>query len=159
MNKIGYLSTLSLLAISLLIVNPASAHPGGKGFDSERPQSQGMFRDKHHRGGPLGYVKHIMRSLDLSDEQKEQIDQIVESAQPAMSETVDEMRLQRQKIHALVSAETFDREQIEVAAEAQSQLMKRMIVEGAEIKASIFEILTSDQRDQIRQKMEKRRGF
>lgn len=158
MNKTGLFSTISLLTVSLLFTNPVFAH-GGMGYDSERPHQKSMFRGKHHKGGPLGYVKHIMRSLELSDQQREDIEQVVEEARPGFTEIMEAMRSQRQEIHELVTADSTDMAAIEAAAEAQSQLMKQMIIEGAQTKTAIFQILTKDQRNQLRERMEKRRGL
>lgn len=157
MNKSRLFSTIPLLAISLVFTNPVFAH-GGMDFDSERPHHKSMFHGKHHKGAPFGFVKQIMRSLELTDQQRGEIEQIVEEARPEFKDIMDAMRAERGKIHDLVTADSTDMAAIEAAAEIQSQLMKQMIIEGAQTKSAIFQVLTEDQRNQIREKMEKRRG-
>lgn len=159
MIKTRHLCATSLLAACLSIGGPAFAHGGGDmDYRGDCEHKRGWFKGKHH-GGPMGRIKHMIHHLDLSDEQRDQVYAVMDEARPKFRGLMDEMREQRKSFRDLAIADEFDPKDAEAAAEAQSELMKQMMLTGAQVKADIFEILTPEQREEVKERMQKRRRF
>lgn len=155
MKSTHYLCSASLLSTLLFFGSPTFA----QGNMSDKPDcghERGWFKGKRQEHGPVGRIQHMLKPLDLTDEQRDKIETIIDTATPKFKGMMDEMQTQRKRLHVLAMADDFSADQVESAAEAQAQLMKQMILEGAQLRASVFDQLTSEQREEIKQHMQKR---
>jgi periplasmic protein CpxP/Spy len=125
---------------------------GGHGM----PFCHGMSKDDHKAHMEF-VVDRMLNKVDATDEQKEEIDAILDEA----FETVDEKRAEHEAKHeefkALLTAETIDREALEamrgealVHFDEGSAMFLDVIVE-------VSEVLTVEQREQLAEMIEERR--
>ena len=154
-----HLCSTSLLTACLCMSGPTFAQGGDMDYRSDCQQERGWFKGKRHHGGPIGRIKHALHKLDLSDEQRDQVYVVIDEARPKFRDLMKDMRDQRKSFHELAMADDIDNRKIETAANAQSELMKRMMLEGAQVRADIFKVLTPEQREQVKKQMEKRRRY
>lgn len=117
------------------------------------------FKGKHHAEGPVGMMKHMLNRLDLTDQQHTQIYALIDAATPQLRDLMRDMKKQRKALHDLAMAEPLDQAAIEMAADQQAQLLKQMILQGSQLRSSIFALLTPEQREEVTQRMQKKRRF
>ena len=145
----------SVLAALLCLSSPSFAH-GHMGDKPGCGHERSWFKGKDH--GPAGHLKHMLKRLDLSDQQREQLNTLFDAQAPKFRDLMTSMREQRQSLHELAMQDNFSPEQVASAADAQAQLMKQMILTGAELRAAAFELLTPEQREQVKQRMQDRKS-
>lgn len=150
-----YLVGSALLASSLLIGGTALAHKdrdgGYEGGGYGCKEHRGWFMGKRHGGGgPMGHLKHTLHKLDLTEQQEDEIDALFDNSRADFRDLRDKMMDQRDEFHDLVSADKYNAKKIEAAADAQSKLMKRMMLQGAKLKSDIHAILTPEQREEAK---------
>jgi protein CpxP len=89
--------------------------------------------------------------LGLTDQQKEQIEQILKAEREKMMTLKEEMR----QIHKQLSAQgkdgVFNEALVTELAAKQAELTKQMIIEKERTKASLFAVLTPEQREKAEQ--------
>ncbi|GIU81417.1 MAG: periplasmic heavy metal sensor [Acidobacteria bacterium] len=96
-------------------------------------------------------VGRIANELGLTDEQKAQIKQIYETEREKMRALKQEMR----QIHRQLSEQgkdgIFNEALVTQLASRQAELTKQMIIEKERTKASVFAVLTPEQREKLQQ--------
>ena len=102
-------------------------------------------------------MHHMLRHLDLSDAQRDQVLKIFHDQSPAMHERMKAMRAARGDLekHAFDSA--FDRERARAIADTEAKAIADMEVLRAESMARVREVLTPEQRVKLEQLREHRR--
>lgn len=126
-----------------------------------------------HRGGgwhghssdPSERISHavdrIFSRVDATDEQKTQITQIAQDAYRELAPLRDEMRDARKQALQLLTAEQVDRGALEQLRSDRMAKADKATVTASDALADIAEVLTPEQRTQVREKlaarMEKRR--
>lgn len=150
--RLHYLVGSTFLATSLLIGGTAFAHKDKQGGYEEGGYGKGGYGCQEHRGGggPMGHFKHTLHKLDLTDQQEDEIDTLFDNSRSDFRDLRDEMMDQREEFHDLVSADKYSAKKIEAAADAQSKLIKQMMVRGAKLKSDIHSILTPEQREEAK---------
>ena len=134
----------SILAGSIGIAGVAQAC-GGPG---------GHFRDGH-KGDRM---MHVMKKLDLTDEQKQAVSSIKDESKDAMESKRDEMSAIRKALHEQESAETYDAAKVRELADAKAIIMSDMTVQKVETMNRIRQQLTAEQREKLDRIKEKRSG-
>ncbi|QTF10063.1 ATP-independent periplasmic protein-refolding chaperone [Brenneria izadpanahii] len=143
--------TTLLIASSLALGTAGIAHANDvqKGHPEVR-----MARDG--KGGPGPRSMHhetMLKDLNLTDAQKQQVKEIVKASHDNMRKLMQD---ERREMHNLVIADSFD------AAKAQAQLdkadadRKAMRLNGLETQNKIYNILTAEQKKQYNDNFEKR---
>ena len=97
----------------------------------------------HGRGDRMGMA---LRGLDLTDEQKAKVKEIMEANKTTFEPTMQSMKENRAKLHDLSKDGTFDQAQVEALAKEQGNLVARSIVQKESVKAQVFAILTDEQK-------------
>lgn len=118
------------------------------------------FGKRGHFGKHGGGHGMMLRALDLTDEQKNQIKQIRESSRNAVKPIREQMRANRQKLADLSANGNFDQAQVQAIAAQQGNLTAQLIVEKEKAKSQIFQILTPEQKAkaaEMKEKMKERR--
>ena len=115
---------------AIFVIAQKRAHGGGHGFG-------------HGRGDKMGMA---LRGLDLTDEQKAKVKEIMESNKAAFEPTMSAMKENRSKLHDLSKNGTFDQAQVEALANEQGDLVAKTIVQKEGVKAQIFALLTAEQK-------------
>jgi protein CpxP len=107
-----------------------------------------------HRGGfENGGFDRIARDLNLSDEQKTQAKQVFEDSKSRVEPLMKQLRENRELVKDLGTDGVFDEQKVQETANAQANLMKQMFIEKEKGKAQLFAILTPEQREQAKQKL------
>ncbi|MBK6749652.1 MAG: Spy/CpxP family protein refolding chaperone [Pyrinomonadaceae bacterium] len=97
----------------------------------------------HGRGDRMGMA---LRGLDLSDEQKAKVKEIMEANKAEFEPTMQAMKDNRAKIQTLGTDGTFDQARVEGLAKEQGDLVAKTIVQKASVKAQVFAVLTDEQK-------------
>ena len=109
------------------------------------------------RRGPGGIGLLPLRRLDLSDAQEEQIDQVREEAREAAAEAREPIREARRELRDALRGEDMDEGRIRELAAAVASLEADALVRRARVRADILEVLTAEQREEMRELQERRR--
>ena len=141
MNKaMKMISTLGLAtALSLGMAATAGAFPG-------------EFGGKQHR------YERMADKLDLNDGQRQQLKQIHRKARPQMLELKDAMQDNREALRKLdPKSPQFDTQVAELARQ-QGELVTQKIIQHNQVRASVFAILTPEQREMAKKMKRKHFG-
>ena len=136
-----------LIVSSLGLLATASARPFGEG--------PGCWRGDHsmgpgHKYGGRGFnVERLANKLKLTDDQRAQIETIIEESREQMSEQLRELMQQT----------PLNEAQVRMIADAQGDLKADMIVLRAQQQTKINTVLTNDQRAQLEEMGGKRRRY
>jgi Spy/CpxP family protein refolding chaperone len=121
----------------------------------------GAFAQSDDRPGPI--LSHCMgmhrmlRHLDLSDAQRDQVFKIFHDQSPAMHERMKAVRAAREDLEKLALASAFDRERARAIADTEAKAIADMEVLRAESMARVRELLTPEQRAKLGQMRDHRR--
>jgi periplasmic protein CpxP/Spy len=129
---------IGIIALGLLVAGSIFAiaqmtgqkDRGGKGFGKGRGHDMAM---------PL-------RGLDLTDEQKAKVKEIVDQSKTAVDPLKQQMRDGRAKLAELSQTGSYDQAQVESLASDQGKLTASMIVERHKTRTAIFSLLTDEQK-------------
>lgn len=134
-------------AVALLAGSAVYAQPhGGRGrggFDGPRGAMRGM---------PVP----MLRALDLTDAQKEQVQAIMERERPQFAELRARHREAARAVHQAVTADTFDEGTIRERAAALASVEADLAVLRARVHADVVQLLTPDQRQSLEQRRAER---
>ena len=95
--------------------------------------------------GGRGFAR-VAEKLNLSDEQKTQIETILEESKTRVKPLMETMRESRRLSENLDTDGTFNEEQVNQIAASQSEAAKQMFIEREKTKAQVFAVLTPEQR-------------
>jgi protein CpxP len=117
-------------------------------------------------GGP-GLGGLMLGRVDLTDAQKDQVKQIVDSHKAEQDALFERARTARQALDAAITADSFDINAVRARANDVAAVDTELTVLRSVIRNEVFQILTAEQKAQIkkdqdrrnerRQEMEKRR--
>ena len=134
-------------------VHAQDAGAGPRPFGRGGPQGPGGGRfggpGRGGPGGPMGALGPIMR-LNLTDAQKDQVKQIVESHQADTKSLLDRARPAHEALQAAVTSETFDEGAIRTASAQVATIEADLAVARARLHNEVFQILTPEQRTQLK---------
>lgn len=118
---------------------------------TDGPMSRGpwrhLFRDR------------IARELNITPEQKAQIEQIIKSEKPNIRPLVQQLAQYHKQLKTLGQDGNFNEAQVRAIAQQQGQTMAELIVVKERIQSRIFGVLTPEQRQkaaQMREQFEQR---
>ena len=145
----------ALIVSSVGLVAPVSAKPQGEGADCDR----GRLMDAVHKRGEKGFnVDRMAKKLDLSENQRAQIEAIMEASKQKMSDHRDKLRANRKQLKSLTMQSPLDEVMLRKVAEAQGDLKADMIVLRVQQRVKINGMLTSEQRVKLEDMGGKKRG-
>lgn len=128
--------------------------------NTDTPMFQALKQGRFGRGfGRHNFREMIARELNLTAEQKTQIEQIIESEKTNIKPLVQQLAEHRRQLKALGTDGTFNEAQVRAIAQQQGQTMSEMIVVKERIQSRIFAVLTPEQRTkatQMRERFEQR---
>lgn len=104
----------------------------------------------HHFGmeGPMGHF--FAAKLNLTDEQKAQAKAIWQKEAPTMKPLMQQERQLDQQLRPYVEG-TFDQAKVQAIAAQKAQVEAQMTVERTRIHNEMYQILTADQKAQLKQ--------
>lgn len=101
--------------------------------------------------GPGGGSRFIMEKLDLSDAQEDQISKLRVDHQKEMIDLREAVRQTRDKIRDLMESEDVSRENFLALHREMNEKRNAVSMARAEHKMDIYELLTEDQKQKMRQ--------
>lgn len=153
----GAVALVVTLAGGLMIGNQiASAQgpgggPGGGGRFGRPggPGGPGGPGRPMERGGPGMMGQMMLGRLNLTDAQREQVKQIVDSHKDEQKVLGDRARAAREALDQATTAGAFDEGTLRARAADLAAVEADMLVLNARIQAQVFQILTGDQRSEL----------
>ena len=135
---------VALVAGSLAVAGQAAAMPYGGGPD-------GCMRGAHKMGpGGKGFnVERMSQRLNLTEEQRTQVQASVDGTSEQMTDLRSKMQQNREAMRELTQQTPFDEEEVRKLAAAQGDLKADMIVLRAQQRSEINAILSDEQRAQM----------
>lgn len=142
----------ALVVSSLGMAGQVAAMPYGGGPD-------GCMRGGLHKGpGGKGFnVERMSNRLNLTQEQRTQVQAIVDGNSEQMTDLRAKMQQNRETIRGLTQQTPFDEEEVRRLADEQGDLKADMIVLRAQQRSQISAVLTDEQREQMKNMRGKRR--
>jgi protein CpxP len=122
----------------------ATAKSWGGGPGNCEGRDQAMTAEKHEERMEQR-LETMSTILDLSDEQKTQIEALVKSQYEQKSTQRERMHAGQQALRDKLQTNAFDEAEFRALAAQQAQLKTDLMVEHAKIKQQIFAILTPEQ--------------
>lgn len=113
----------------------------------------------HFRGADSPMHERVLDQLDLTDDQRGQIDQLMADHRTAMKDRREQMRDRRMAMRDLIHADEFDEAAIRDAAMAIAEAEADVAVERARLRHEIHALLTPEQQEKAAEMREKRREF
>ncbi len=152
------LSLVAALMLGLSLMTTNSFADDDSDDDRDRPKQCDKKRDghKHHERDLSNVLNMLDKKLDLSDEQKTAISQVVDQYNPQLKQLQEQMREGRKAERDLMKQDTFDEAAVTKQAQQNADLMVKMIVLKAKAKHAIHSNLTDEQQDEIEEMFEKR---
>lgn len=134
---------LGILVFTLIIAGGimALAKKGNRDSSANRAG----FREK--------MFDRIAKDLSLSDEQKTQSRAILEESKSRIEPLMRKIGENRQQAKELGTDGVYDEQKVQEIAGAQADLMKQVFIEKEKDKAQLFALLTAEQREQAKQKL------
>jgi Spy/CpxP family protein refolding chaperone len=141
----GFLTLLMILMVSAIAV-----------FSQER-QGRGDFGGrKMHGRGHDGFGR-FMRDLNLSDAQKQQLEQIAARHKESTKSLHEQMRNLHRGSDAKAFDGSFNEAAVRQAAQARANLQVELEVARARMMSEMYSVLTPEQKAQLAQQREERK--
>lgn len=99
-----------------------------------------------HGRGMHGGVGMFLRGLDLTDEQKGKVKEIMDGSKAAVEPLMQQMKDNHVKIADLGKDGKFDQAQVEALAAEKGSIVSKLVIEKEKAKAQAFAILTDEQK-------------
>ena len=101
-------------------------------------------------GGPMGMLPMFGREIGLTDAQRDQIKAIADSHKDDWKALADRARTAHEALNDAVTADTIDEATIRQKSAEVAAVDADMAVARAHAHAEVFQILTSDQKTQVK---------
>jgi periplasmic protein CpxP/Spy len=107
-------------------------------------------------GGPMGMLPMLGRELNLTDAQRDQIKAIADSHKDEWKALADRERTARTALNDAVTADAINEAAIRQKSAEVAAVEADLAVARAHAHAEVFQILTADQKTQLKAMAEKR---
>jgi len=140
-----------LLASSLALGVPTTASAD----DMQRVSSASDWRggETHggarHRGGRHGGAMRMLRGLDLTEAQRDQIFEIRHAQKPVLRTHMKAVHAARKDLRELAMAPTYDAAKAQASADALAKAMAQMALMRVDSARKVLAVLTPEQRKQF----------
>ncbi|WP_418357657.1 MULTISPECIES: Spy/CpxP family protein refolding chaperone [Shewanella] len=158
------MKTSSIIKTSLVALVASSALLAGQLYavDSAdaKVKTEQTCKKGNKRHGPQDGMQRMLRKLDLTDAQKEQVNAIVEKYKADRPErpTKEQRAAHRTEMLALVTSASFDEAKATEMAEAQHQKKLQGMLSHLKMQNEIYQLLTPEQQVQFQEKFAKGKG-
>ncbi len=113
-----------------------------------------------HSDGPRAEMRgggmRMLRGLDLTQEQREQVRKIFQEQSPAVRDRMEAARKAQQDLRALALSPNFDSGRARDLADTAAKAHADAAVARAEAMSKVFALLTPEQRTKLEQARERR---
>jgi len=110
----------------------------------------GGFPGKHRGMGPGNRFARMVKKLDLTEAQQEQVKAILESEREKAAPLLQQLAESREKIRKAIEAERLDEAAVRTLAASQNETRVELVVSRARARSQIFALLTPEQRESAR---------
>lgn len=145
-----------IAASSVALAIPLAAH--AEAFEGGRHCNGAMRGDGPQMHGEHGGMRHMLRGLDLSEAQRDQIFELMHQQAPLMRAQGKELRASHQALRALSLSGEYDEARAHELAQQGAQAMAAMAEQRAKLGAGIYAVLNPQQRDLLRKREAERPG-
>ena len=114
---------------------------------------------KHARGPHAMDLAGLIEDLDLSDEQKEQVEAIVERYEDDKDNLVESLKEAREQLQDVIFAEEYNETAVRQAAQQVSSIMEELAVLHAKMIAELRTVLSPEQMGYLKGRMEAMKEF
>lgn len=118
------------------------------------PSAQAHRGDGHHGEARAGV--RMLRGLDLTQEQRDQVRKLYQEQAPAVRERAQAARQAQQELRALALSPNFDSGRARELADAAAKAQADAAVLRAEGMSRVYALLTPEQRTKLEQARERR---
>lgn len=137
------------MALGVVVATVITSLPGS----AEARSRGGHHFGGHHKQDGLLLTRLAFR-LDLSDEQKDAIDVLVEAVQPQVDELRNERRAHGEELWSLVQSGGDNEAAIQETAEALGAVATELAVIKTQIRVDVYhKVLTSEQQAQLDERL------
>ena len=135
--------------LGLLAAGAVSAHAYGRcGFGHGGFHHHQAFGG-HGLAGPGGGMRHMLGRLDLSDQQRDQVFQIMYQQMPAQHAKMTALRKDREDLRAATSNGSFDEQKVRALADEQAKILSDLTVMRAQTMSQVYALLTPEQQQEL----------
>lgn len=134
--------------IAALAVLLGTAIAKSQTADDTPPPPPPMHGHHFGMGGPMGHF--LAAKLNLTDEQKAQEKSIWQKERPTMTPLMHQEHQLDQQLRQYVEG-NFDQAKVQAIAAQKAQVQAQLTVEETRIHNEIYQILTADQKAQLKQ--------
>ena len=121
-------------------------------FRSGRPGGPGRWGGPGGPGGPMGMLPMFGRDISLTDTQRDQIKAVADSHKDEWKALGDRARTAHEALNGAVTADTMDDGLIRQRSAEVAAVDADMAVARAHAHAEVLQILTADQRAQVKKR-------
>jgi len=114
---------------------------------------------KHARGPHAMDLAGLIEDLDLSDEQKEQVEAIVERYEDDKDNLVESLKEAREQLQDVIFAEEYNETAVRQAAQQVSSIMEELAVLHAKMIAELRTVLSPEQIGYLKGRLEAMKDF
>ncbi len=143
------LLTGTLLAGGLGLTVPALAERSDMGGCWK--QGHAMQHGHGHRFGDGSRIERMMEHLDVNEDQRTQVETIVDNTRPQLQAVREKKQETRKQIRELVHSGNYDEVAISALADEQAANVKSKIMLRTRMMSEILAVLTDEQRAQLEQ--------
>lgn len=140
-----------LLASSIALAVPMVAQAGPGMGDGMGSCSVSMHRGGGMDGPGRGGMMRMLKGLDLTDAQRDQIFELKHAEMPKMREQMKVVRDLKNQLREAASAENYDAARVKALTEQQAAAMATMMQSRIAGERAVYEVLTPEQREQIKE--------
>ena len=108
-----------------------------------------------HRGQPLD---RMARHLDLSDEQRAQVETIMEAARTRAETLRGELAALRKDVGQMIRTEAYVEDQVRIEVESKAPVFVELTVLGINTMHEVYQVLTPEQRARADEMLARGRG-
>ena len=158
----GVGSALAATATPAMSADPAAAEPILMAMhDGDRGERGGRGEGPRHgkserRGGHHDSMRHMLRGLDLTEAQRDQIFELRHASVPAMRDAHKAVRAARKQLRDYSREGNVDKAQLQQYAGELGQAIANMTVLRIEGRSAVMAVLTPEQKAKMKERMEKR---
>ena len=160
--SIRRLALVSAVAIATPIAVMAQPDRG----DGPRDRGPGVHKGHFHKGhhGHHGHFHrgsrhsgHMLRGLDLSEEQRDKLFELRHAQAPRMRELGKTLRSSQRELRTLSMSDSFDEAKAKQLADSASQAGAGLALLRAQLQNETFKVLTPEQREKLAKRAEMRK--
>lgn len=149
--------TITLSATALGVLTAWALAWGVNENDGAEPDA-GSFEGHRwgaHRGGRMD---RMARHLDLSDEQRAEVEAILADARTKGEQLRGELATLREEVGAMIRSDGYYEDQVRVQVESKSPVFVELTVLGIRTMNDVYQVLTPEQRAKADEMLARGRG-